>query len=331
MSILVTGGAGYIGSHTIVELLAAGHEVEVVDNLSNSDSEVIRRVEKISGKSVPLHVFDLQDKQKLSSLFAESHFDAAIHFAGLKAVGESSEKPLLYYRNNIDSTLTLLEVMNEYNVRKLVFSSSATVYGSAPIPYKESYPAGQGITNPYGQTKYFIEQILQDTAASNPDNQLTILRYFNPIGAHKSGLIGEQPNGIPNNLMPFIAQVAAGKRPKLVVFGDDYNTPDGTAVRDYIHVTDLAKGHLAALENITRGVSVFNLGSGRGTSVLEMVHAFEKASGKTIFYKIGPRRAGDLSEYYADTNKALRELRWKTEESIEDACADTWRWQLNNL
>jgi len=330
MKILVTGGAGYIGSHTIIELLSAEHAVEVVDNLSNSSEEVIRRVEKISGKTIPLHIFDLQDKVKLSSLFATSKFDAVIHFAGLKAVGESSKKPLLYYRNNIDSTLSLLEIMEEHNVRKLVFSSSATVYGSAPIPYKESYPAGQDITNPYGQTKYVIEQILQDTAASNLASQFTILRYFNPIGAHKSGLIGEHPNGTPNNLMPFVAQVATGMRPNLVVFGDDYGTPDGTAIRDYIHVTDLAKGHLAALEHITPGVSVFNLGSGKGTSVLELVHAFEKVSGKTIPYEIGPRRAGDLPEYYADATKAFRELHWKTEESIDDACADTWRWQSTN-
>lgn len=330
MRILVTGGAGYIGSHTIVELLAAGHEIETVDNLSNSNTEVIRRVEKISGKTVPLHIFDLQDKVKLSSLFASSHFEAVIHFAGLKAVGESSEKPLLYYRNNVGSTLSLLEVMEEHNVRKLVFSSSATVYGSAPIPYKESYPAGQGITNPYGQTKYVIEQILLDVAVSNPENSFTILRYFNPIGAHESGLIGEQPNGIPNNLMPFIAQVATGKRPKLVVFGDDYETPDGTAVRDYIHVTDLAKGHLAALKHIMPGSSVFNLGSGKGTSVLELVHAFEKASGVSIPYEIGGRRAGDLSEYYADASKAFEELHWKTEETIEGACEDTWRWQSSN-
>ena len=220
--------------------------------------------------------------------------------------------------------------MKEYNVLKLVFSSSATVYGSAPIPYKESFLVGQGITNPYGQTKYIIEQLLQDTAASNPENSFTILRYFNPIGAHPSGLIGEQPNGIPNNLMPFIAQVATGKRPELVVFGNDYKTPDGTAVRDYIHVTDLAKGHLAALEHITPGSSVYNLGSGEGTSVLELLHAFEKASGKSIPYKIGPRRAGDLPEYYADASKALQELHWKTEETIESACEDTWRWQSSN-
>lgn len=330
MKILVTGGMGYIGSHTSIELLSAGHEVEIVDNLSNSSRETVLRIEKICGKNIPLHVFDLQDKERLSTLFESAHFDAVIHFAGLKAVGESNEKPLLYYRNNIDSTLSLLEVMEHYSVRRLVFSSSATVYGSAPIPYKESYPTGQGITNPYGQTKYFIEQIMKDAAVANPKNYFTILRYFNPIGAHKSGLIGEHPYGVPNNLMPFIAQVATGKRSKLTIFGNDYDTIDGTAIRDYIHVTDLAKGHLAALEHIRSGISTYNLGSGKGTTVLELIKAFEEASGQTISYEFGPRRTGDLPEYYADASKAYQDLHWQTKETIASACLDTWRWQSKN-
>ncbi len=328
MHILVTGGAGYIGSHTIVELINADHSVEIVDNLSNSSPEVVRRLQEITGKEIPLHIFNLEDKEELHELFGKSAFDAVIHFAGLKAVGESVEKPLLYYRNNIDSTLTLLEVMQEFGVKKLVFSSSATVYGSAPVPYIETQPAGQGITNPYGQTKYMIEQILKD--ASQDSNEFTVLRYFNPIGAHESGQIGEHPNGLPNNLMPYITQVATGKREKLAVFGNDYDTIDGTGIRDYIHVVDLAKGHVAALEHSKPGCSVYNLGSGRGTSVLELVHAFEKASGVTIPYEIAPRRAGDLPEYYADVKKASNELGWKTEKTVEEACADSWRWQSQN-
>jgi len=330
MNILVTGGAGYIGSHTIVELIEAGHTVHVVDNLSNSKADVINRVKSITGVSVPLHIFDLQNSIKLERLFQSNPFDAVIHFAGLKAVGQSTQNPLLYYRNNIDSTLTLLESMDRHNVRKLVFSSSATVYGSAPIPYLESHLAGQGITNPYGQTKYIIEQIMRDAAAANPDNQFTILRYFNPIGAHSSGKIGEHPQGIPNNLMPYIAQVASGVRENLLVFGNDYNTTDGTGARDYIHVTDLAKGHLAALKGISPGVATFNLGSGTSTTVLELVHTFEKASGRRISYQITSRRSGDLPEYYADASKALRELEWQTEKTILDACEDSWRWQSNN-
>jgi len=298
--ILVTGGAGYIGSHTVVELIGAGYDVSVIDNLSNSSREVIRRVERIAGSSIPLHVFDLQDKTQLEKLFQENQFDAVIHFAGLKAVGES------------------------------VFSSSATVYGSAPIPYKETSSVGQGITNPYGQTKYMIEQILHDTAAANPEDRFIALRYFNPIGAHTSGLIGEHPNGTPNNLMPYITQVATGKREKLSIFGNDYETVDGTGVRDYIHVVDLAKGHVAALRHIKPGFDAINLGSGKGTSVLELVHAFEKASGKEIPYEIIGRRPGDLPEYYADAAKAFELLEWKTEKTIEDACADSWRWQSNN-
>lgn len=330
MNILVTGGAGYIGSHTIIELLAHNHTVTVVDNLSNSNPEVMNRLTTITGQQISLHVFDLQDKARLEALFTAEPFDAVIHFAGLKAVGESTEKPLAYYRNNIDSTLTLLEVMDAYDVRRLVFSSSATVYGSAPVPYTEDSPTGQGITNPYGQTKYFIEQILRDVAVANPANEFTILRYFNPIGAHESGLIGEYPEGIPNNLMPYITQVATGKREKLSVFGNDYDTPDGTGVRDYIHVADLARGHAAALEHSQPGASAYNLGTGRGTSVLQLVHAFEEASGKAIPYEVVSRRPGDLPEYYADAHKAAAELGWQTEKTIEDACADSWRWQSQN-
>lgn len=330
MHILVTGGTGYIGSHTIVELLSSGHSVEIVDNLSNSSREVVQRIGAITGTIPPLHVFDLEDTNKLREIFASKRFDAVIHFAGLKAVGESTKNPLRYYRTNLDSSLSLLEVMAEYNVTTLVFSSSATVYGSAPVPYVETHPTGQGITNPYGQTKYMIEQILRDTAAAHPDCQFTSLRYFNPIGAHPSGKIGEHPEGTPNNLMPYITQVATGKREKLAIFGNDYDTIDGTGVRDYIHVVDLARGHAAALEHTKPGFSVFNLGSGKGTSVLELVHAFEKATGIKIPYEFSPRRPGDLPEFYADPSKALAELHWKTEKTIEDACADAWRWQSNN-
>jgi len=330
MNILVTGGVGYIGSHAIVELLAHNHTVVIVDNLSNSSGEVVNRLATITGKSIPLHVFDLQDKDRLEQLFQEESFDAVIHFAGLKAVGESVEKPLLYYRNNIDSTLMLLEVMDKYNVRRLVFSSSATVYGSAPVPYTEKSPTGQGIINTYGQTKYMIEQILQDVATANPANEFTILRYFNPVGAHESGLIGEQPNGTPNNLMPYITQVAIGKRDKLSVFGNDYDTVDGTGVRDYVHVVDLARGHLAALEHSQPGTVAYNLGTGHGVSVLQLVHAFEEASGRKIPYQIEPRRSGDLPEYFADVQKAQDELGWKAEKTTRQACADSWRWQSAN-
>jgi len=330
MNILVTGGAGYIGSHTLLELIAAGYKATVVDNLSNGSPEVIHRVEKITGTHIPLHTFDLQDKEKLDALFSQNQFDAVIHFAGLKAVGESVEKPLLYYRTNIDASLALLETMEKHGVHKLVFSSSATVYGSAPIPYTENYPAGQGITNPYGQTKYMIEQIMRDAAAANPENQFTILRYFNPIGAHPSGLIGEHPQGTPNNLMPYIAQVATGQREELQIFGNDYDTVDGTGVRDYIHVVDVAKGHVAALAHLASGATAINLGTGKGVSVLELIHAFEEASGKTIPYRVAPRRPGDLPEYYADATKAKQLLDWQAEKSIKDASADTWRWQSQN-
>lgn len=330
MNILITGGAGYIGSHTIVELIANNHSVHIVDNFSNSSPEVIRRLEEITGTSIPISSFDVQNKEKLNQLFDQNSFNAVIHFAGLKAVGESTENPLMYYRNNVGSSIALLEVMKDHDIKKLVFSSSATVYGSAPIPYIETYPAGRGITNPYGQTKYIIEEIIQDVAKADPTNEFTILRYFNPIGAHPSGKIGEHPDGIPNNLMPFITQVATKKREKLMVFGDDYETIDGTGVRDYIHVVDLAKGHVAALEHSRSGTAIYNLGTGKGTSVFELIHAFEKASGVKIPYEVISRRPGDLPEYYADASKAFKELEWKTNKTIENACADSWRWQSGN-
>lgn len=330
MNILVTGGTGYIGSHTVVKLIEAKHTVTIIDNLINSSEEVIARIEKITGTRPAFYNVDLLDKEKLQSVFSENSFDSVIHFAALKAVGESVQKPLAYYRNNIDSTLSLLEVMDESNVRKLVFSSSATVYGTADVPYAETATIGIGVTNPYGQTKFFIEQILKDTSTANPANEFVSLRYFNPVGAHQSGLIGEDPSGIPNNLMPFIAQVASGKRSELAIFGNDYETSDGTCERDFIHVEDLAKGHLAALENTTPGYDAINLGSGTGTSVLQLVDAFQSATGKTIPYTIAPRRAGDLPAFWADVQKAAEKLNWKTEKTIEEMCADTWNWQSQN-
>lgn len=330
MKILVTGGTGYIGSHTVIELLANSHDVVIVDNLSNSKASVIDRLEKITGVKVPLHAFDLRQDEQLDELFASEKFDAVIHFAGLKAVGESTEKPLLYYRTNIDSTLTLLEVMEKHGVHRLVFSSSATVYGSAPIPYSEDSPVGQGITNPYGRTKYMIEQILTDACIANPKLEVSLLRYFNPVGAHPSGLIGEDPQGIPNNLMPFIAQVAAKRREKLSIFGSDYATPDGTCIRDYIHVVDLAKGHVAALSHLQSGANAYNLGSGYGTSVLELVNAFITATAQDIPYVFADRRPGDLPEFYADPKRAEAQLGWKTKLSVEDMCRDTWNWQSHN-
>lgn len=331
MDILVTGGAGYIGSHTIVELLNEGHDVVAVDNLSNSSKESLRRVAEITGKDVPLHTFDLRDDEKLNELFSEHNFDGVIHFAGLKAVGESVQKPLEYYRNNIDSTLSLLEVMLAHDVKKLVFSSSATVYGTPEeLPLKESSRTGSGITNPYGQTKYMIEQILRDVAVADDSWQITLLRYFNPVGAHESGLIGEDPNGLPNNLLPYVSQVAIGKLDHVNVFGDDYDTPDGTGVRDYIHVVDLARGHLAALDHSTRGVSTYNLGSGQGVSVFELIKAFSQASGKEIPYEVVGRRPGDIASCYADASLAGKELGWRTQMTIEQACEDSWRWQSQN-
>lgn len=331
MNILVTGGTGYIGSHTVVELIGAGHGVTIVDNLSNSDKNVVDRIEQITDKKVPLHVFNLEDTVQLRDLFTSTKFDGVIHFAGLKAVSESVTQPLKYYRANVDATLSLLEVMDEYNVRKLIFSSSATVYGSAPIPYAETSPTGLGITNPYGKTKHVIEQILIDAALANPDNQFSILRYFNPVGAHKSGLIGEEPQGIPNNLMPFVAQVAAGARKELAIFGNDYSTPDGTCIRDYIHVVDLAKGHLAALEHLEPGTHAYNLGSGKGTSVLKLVNTFIETTGQNVPYSFQDRRAGDLPEFYADPTLAKEKLGWQTEQTVEDMCRDTWKWQSSSL
>jgi UDP-glucose 4-epimerase len=329
MNILVTGGAGYIGSHTVIELLNSGHSVIVVDNLANSNRGSINRIEQITGKSVVFYELDLCNEDDLDGIFAGHTVDAVIHFAGLKAVGESEKNPLLYYGNNIESTLSLLRAMSG-RVKKFVFSSSATVYGSAPVPYVETYPAGRDITSAYGKTKYMVEEILADYAKSEPAMEFTSLRYFNPIGAHPSGLIGEDPSGIPNNLMPFVAQVAVGRRDKLAIFGNDYDTIDGTCVRDYIHVVDLARGHVAALTHAQPGYHVYNLGSGKGTSVLELVHTFEKASGQIIPYEIAPRRAGDLPEFYANVDLAAKELHWQTELSVEDACRDTWNWQSKN-
>ncbi len=331
MKILVTGGAGYIGSHTLIELLAAGHQPVVVDNLCNSSAESLHRVEQIAGQTVPLHVFDLRDETKLKELFATTQFDAVIHFAGLKAVGESVAKPLEYYRNNLDSTLVLLEAMHAYDVSRLVFSSSATVYGTPEtLPLTEDSRAGVGITNPYGQTKYMIEQILRDEAIADPAMALTILRYFNPVGAHDSGLIGEDPDGPPNNLLPYVSQVAVGKRDHVTVHGDNYDTPDGTGVRDYIHVVDLARGHVAALDHLEPGCETYNLGTGSGTSVLEIIKAFSTACGHEVPYIIGPRRPGDIASCYADVSKAKAALGWTAEKSIAEACSDAWRWQSQN-
>lgn len=333
MRVLVTGGAGYIGSHTIVELLGQGHEVIVVDNLANSSEASLRRVEDITGKHPEFVQADVCDKPALQKIFQDHTPEAIIHFAGLKAVGESVTDPLKYYRTNIDSTLTLCEIMKDCGVRNLIFSSSATVYGEQPTKqYTESMPR-QPI-NPYGQTKAMIEQILEDLAASDDSWRIIALRYFNPVGAHPSGRIGEDPQGVPNNLFPYIAQVAVGIRDKLSVFGDDYDTPDGTCIRDYIHVCDLATGHAAALQKLagdtSKSFDAYNLGAGKGASVLEVIKAFEAASGKPVPYDIAPRRAGDLTEYYADASKANRELNWRTAKTLEDACADTWRWQSQN-
>ncbi|MDX2776421.1 UDP-glucose 4-epimerase GalE [Streptomyces caniscabiei] len=331
MNILVTGGAGYIGSHTLIELIASGHTPIVVDNLSNSSQEALRRVEKITSQTIPFHKFDLRDKEKLDQLFTDNSFDAVVHFAGLKAVGESVAKPLEYYGNNIDSTLVLLDVMKNHGVKKIIFSSSATVYGTPEeLPLHETSRIGVGITNPYGQTKFMLEQILRDACVADDQMEVSILRYFNPVGAHESGMIGEDPSGIPNNLMPYIAQVAVGKLDMLRVFGDDYDTIDGTAVRDYIHVVDLARGHVAALDHIKPGAHIYNLATGRGTSVLQMVAAFEKASDRVIPYEITARRPGDVPANYASPEKANQELGWKTEKTVEDACADSWRWQSQN-
>ena len=333
MRVLVTGGAGYIGSHTVLALLAEGHDVVVVDNLCNSKASVIGRLEELSGKHVPFHVFDVRDEDKLSQLFADEPVDAVIHFAGLKAVGESVEQPLSYYETNLGSTFALVSAMARAGVRRLVFSSSATVYGeSAPVPMTEDLPTSA--TNPYGWSKVMQERILTDVAAATPGFQVALLRYFNPVGAHPSGHIGEDPQGIPNNLMPFVAQVAVGRRERLSVFGGDYETSDGTGERDYIHVVDLAEGHVAALEHLAAhpeiGARAWNLGTGHGTSVLEMVKAFEVASGREVPYEITDRRPGDLPVVYADTTRAADELGWRTSRTVEDMCADTWRWQSAN-
>ncbi|MCQ8261067.1 UDP-glucose 4-epimerase GalE [Streptococcus suis] len=331
MSILVTGGAGYIGSHTVVELLKLGKDVVIVDNLSNSSILVLDRIETITGKRPTFYELDVANKVALREVFEKESIEAAIHFAGYKAVGESVEKPVMYYENNIMSTLSLVEVMAEFGVKKIVFSSSATVYGlNNPSPLVETMPTSA--TNPYGYTKVMLEQILRDVEVADKEWSIALLRYFNPIGAHESGLIGEDPAGIPNNLMPFVAQVAVGKRPELSVFGNDYDTVDGTGVRDYIHVIDLAIGHIKALEKIstTEGVHTYNLGSGQGTSVLELVQAFEKVNGVPVPYKIVDRRPGDVATCYANADKALEELNWKTEKTIEDMCRDTWNWQSKN-
>ena len=332
MAILVTGGAGYIGSHTVIELQEAGYDVVVLDNLCNSSEKSLARVEKITGKPVKFYKADILDREALEDIFQKETIESCIHFAGLKAVGESVAKPWEYYENNIAGTLTLVDVMRKHNVKNIIFSSSATVYGDpAMIPITEECPKGQ-CTNPYGWTKSMLEQILSDIQKADPEWNVVLLRYFNPIGAHKSGTIGENPNGIPNNLMPYITQVAVGKLKELGVFGNDYDTPDGTGVRDYIHVVDLAKGHVKALKKIEEkaGLSVYNLGTGIGYSVLDIVNNFEEANGVKIPYTIKPRRPGDIATCYSDASKAERELGWKAEYGIREMCADSWRWQSNN-
>lgn len=332
MNILVTGGSGYIGSHTIIELLKNDHQVVVVDNLSNSCRESLRRVEKITGKNIEFHELDVRNHDSLDSVFNAHNFDAVIHFAGLKSVTESVTRTLYYYQNNLESTLTLLEVMQQYDVKKLVFSSSATVYGDpSSLPVVESEQRG-GVTNPYGQTKLMIEQILEDISATNEGWNITSLRYFNPIGAHESGTIGEDPNGIPNNLLPYVAKVAIGKLEKVHVFGNDYDTPDGTGVRDYIHVVDLAKAHIAALNHMDHPneYKAYNIGTNKGVSVLELIEAFKIASGKDIPYEITARRKGDVASCYADPSLAEKELGWKAELTIQDSCNSTWKWQSQN-
>ena len=333
MSILVSGGAGYIGSHTCVELVQAGYEIVVADNLVNSCEEAVRRVEQIVGKPVPFEKVDLCDPLQAEEVFCRHpEIEAVIHFAGLKAVGESVSKPLEYYSNNLMSTLVLLNAMRKHGVKNFVFSSSATVYGNpASVPIREDFPTG-GTTNPYGTTKLFIEQILMDYCKADPTLNVALLRYFNPIGAHESGLIGEDPNGIPNNLVPYIAQVAVGKLEQIHVYGNDYPTPDGTGVRDYIHVVDLARGHIAALQKLETncGLFVCNLGTGRGYSVLEMIKAYEKACGKPLSYVIDPRRPGDIAACYADPAKAEKELGWKAQYDLEEMCVSSWKWQSTN-
>lgn len=332
MKVLVTGGAGYIGSHTVLALLEANYQVVVMDNLCNSSEGAIERLQRISGKLVDFVHADIRDFDALAEVFAQHKITAVIHFAGLKAVGESVHKPIEYYDNNVNGTLVLMAAMREAGVQQIVFSSSATVYGpTAEVPYHEAQPTG-GTANPYGTSKQMVEQVLNDCAKANPELSVALLRYFNPIGAHASGLIGEDPQGIPNNLMPFIAQVAVGKRDKLSVFGDDYNTPDGTCLRDYLHVVDLADGHVKALNWLQgkTGAEAFNLGTGTGTSVLDMVKAFEAASGVTIPFEIAPRREGDLDAFWADASKARTQLGWEAQLDLDAMMRDTWRWQSNN-
>ena len=332
MKILLTGGAGFIGSHTCVELVSAGHQPVIVDNFYNASPKVLDRLKTITGQDIPFYEADVSDEKAMNAIFEKERFDAVIHFAGYKAVGESVSKPLEYYRNNLDTTLTLCECMRRYGVKRIVFSSSATVYGLCEeVPFREDMRS-MGCTNPYGWTKYMIEQILKDVAFANPDWSVALLRYFNPIGAHESGLIGEDPVGIPNNLMPYITQVASGRLKQLSVFGDDYDTPDGTGVRDYIHVVDLAKGHVAAVNYLAdhHDCEIINLGTGVGYSVLDMVKAFEKANGIEIPYRIAPRRPGDIATCYADPSKAKELLHWTAEKTLEDMCRDSWRWQKNN-
>ncbi len=332
MTILVTGGAGFIGSHTCVELLNAGYDTIILDNLCNSKRESIKRIEEITGKRVKFYKGDIRDRVFLDKLFEENKIDGVIHFAGLKAVGESVQKPLEYYDNNIGGTVTLLEAMRDAGCKRIVFSSSATVYGAEnESPMREDMPEGK-TTNPYGTTKLYIERILRDTYVSDNTWSICLLRYFNPIGAHRSGKIGEDPNGIPNNLVPYIAKVAVGKLDHITVFGNDYPTPDGTGVRDYIHVVDLAIGHIKAVEKISgeTGCFTYNLGTGRGYSVLDVIHAFEKACGHPLKYEIAQRRAGDIATLYSDPSKAERELGWKAERDIDEMCADSWRWQSLN-
>lgn len=332
-AILLAGGAGYIGSHTAVELLNAGYDVVVADNYSNSSPESIRRVEKITGKTVKTYELDIKDNAALAEVFRENRIDAVIHFAGLKAVGESVQKPVMYYRNNIDTTLSLLETMKEFGVRNILFSSSATVYGEDnKVPFIETMPRG-ACTNPYGWTKSMMEQILEDAAKADAELSVILLRYFNPIGAHESGMIGEDPTGIPNNLMPYVTQVAVGKRERLTIFGNDYPTPDGTCRRDYIHVVDLAKGHVKAIDYILAHedcCEIINLGTGVPYSVTEIVETFERVNGIKVEHIYGPRREGDLAELYANADKALKVLGWKTEKSLEDMCRDSWNWQKKN-
>jgi UDP-glucose 4-epimerase len=332
MKILVTGGAGFIGSHTLIELHHAGHEVVVIDNLCNSNPKSLERVSAISGAVIPFMQVDIRDRKGLEEVFEQFTFDAVIHFAGLKAVGESVEKPWEYYENNISGTLTLLDVMRQHGCKNIIFSSSATVYGDpAEIPITEECPKGH-CTNPYGQTKSMLEEIMIDMQKADPEWNIVLLRYFNPIGAHPSGRIGENPNGIPNNLMPYITQVAVGKRPELGVFGNDYDTHDGTGVRDYIHVVDLAKGHVCALKAIEQkcGLAIYNLGTGHGYSVLDIVNAFTRVNDVSVPYSIKPRRAGDIATCYSNPAKAERELGWKAQYGIEEMCRDSWNWQKNN-